>query len=125
MFSKFCLSVELLHNFTIAVGNQGQFCEPFDPEAFATCALVTEPMLTQETRLIPCHEPVQGRYVTVFLKRRVPLRLCEVEVYGSGTLLVMNCDFFVVGTCALFFNSICRNCPGSARRSTRMFHAIW
>ena len=57
-------------------------CYTFDPSRYRVCVHVQR-LRRFETRLLLCDEPVQGRYITVYMDRPEILTLCEVEVYGK------------------------------------------
>ena len=82
IFSFFVFTDQRLHNFTVAVGNEFPSRESFDPENFTQCIHFPGQFGASDTRVLACDEPVRGRYVTVYFKRREVLTLCEVEIHG-------------------------------------------
>ncbi len=73
-----------LKNFKIGVGMRMLSCSFFDPKGYSLCVHVSGRLRIKETRNLTCDEPVQGRYVTVYMEQPEIQALCEVEVYGSG-----------------------------------------
>ena len=73
---------------SVAVGDTF-YPDDFDPTNFTTCVAVPGALGGGETRTIPCDTPVRGRYITVYMKGRTYLTICELEVYSlcvTGTL---------------------------------------
>ncbi len=65
-------------------------CSEFDPANFAICKYFPGKLNPRETRNLTCDEPVQGRYVTIYMQQQSTLVLCEVEVHGSGRIYFAN-----------------------------------
>ena len=65
---------------SVAVGNQFDSCEEFDPWDYNPLTHVHEYERTGRTHILTLGEAVRGRYVTVYLNKTGALQLCEVEV---------------------------------------------
>ena len=88
------IAAERLADFKVAVGDTFD-PDDFDPTSFTTCVAVSGALGGGETRTIPCDTPVRGRYITVYMKGRKYLTICELEVYSlyvAGTLNKMQLE---------------------------------
>ena len=65
---------------SIAIGNQLNSCEQFDPQSYDPLTHAHEYEITGRTHIVTLTEAVKGRYVTVYLNDTGSLSLCEVEV---------------------------------------------
>ena len=64
----------------VAVGNQFESCEEFDPTDFLSIAHVQY----KETQVVTLNETVTGRFVTLYLNGTGILQLYHVEVFGAS-----------------------------------------
>ena len=65
---------------SVAIGNQFDSCEQFDPWNYNAFTHAHEYERTGRTHILTLSEAVRGRYMTVYLNQTGALQLCEVEV---------------------------------------------
>ena len=60
--------------------------DDFEQKHLIQCAYVNRMIHINEQRIIHCEKPVLGRYIAVYVgeSQRVPLSICELEVYGTA-----------------------------------------
>ncbi len=66
----------------IGVGNTFDKSD-FQPSNFKQCVNVADQLGKGETKYLECKSEVRGRYVTVYLKEKEYLTICELQVYGG------------------------------------------
>ena len=66
-----------LNNFIITIGNNGSSTEN------QICVSDGGDVANKYKIINECSPPILGRYVHVMVKGKIPIALCEIQVYGS------------------------------------------